>query len=44
LPSQEDIEITKRLVAAGEIVGIRVLDNIIIGDGVFFSFKDKGLL
>lgn len=43
-PSQEDIEITRRLSDAGDIVGIDVLDHIIIGDGTFVSLKEKGLM
>ena len=43
-PSQEDILLTKRLVQAGEVLGIQVLDHIIIGDNVHFSFKDHGLI
>lgn len=43
-PSQEDILLTKRLVQAGEVLGIQVLDHIIIGEGGHFSFKDNGLL
>jgi DNA repair protein RadC len=43
-PSQEDLEVTRRLVDAGHILGIAVRDHIIIGDGCFFSFKEKGLL
>ena len=43
-PSPEDVEITKRLVAAGELLGIKVLDHIIMGDGGYLSFADKGLL
>jgi len=43
-PSHEDIQITKRLVEAGKVLGIEVLDHVIIGDGVFFSFKEKGIL
>jgi DNA repair protein RadC len=43
-PSQEDVEITQRLVKSGEIVGIRVLDHIIIGDGRHFSFLDKKMI
>ncbi len=43
-PSREDILLTKRLVQAGEVLGIQVLDHIIIGDGGHFSFKDNGLL
>ncbi|NLJ58107.1 MAG: DNA repair protein RadC [Tissierellia bacterium] len=43
-PSHEDIVLTNRLNECGKILGIRVLDHIIIGDGVFFSFKEEGLL
>ena len=43
-PSQKDIEITHRLNKTGEIVGIKMLDHIIIGDNKFFSFSDEGLL
>ncbi|MDF2592622.1 MAG: repair protein RadC [Clostridia bacterium] len=42
-PSQEDINITKRLVEGGKILGIEVVDHIIIGDGKYVSLKDKGL-
>jgi len=43
-PSQQDLEVTRRLVDAGNILGIAVRDHIIIGDGCFFSFREKGLL
>ncbi|MCI2062362.1 MAG: DNA repair protein RadC [Eubacteriaceae bacterium] len=43
-PSREDINITKRLEEAGKILGIRVLDHIIIGDGTYVSFKEQGLI
>lgn len=43
-PSREDREITRRLKEAGDIMGIRVLDHIIIGDGSYFSFVEMGLL
>ncbi len=43
-PSQEDLAVTGRLVDAGDLIGIRVRDHIIIGDGVFFSFREKGLI
>ncbi|MCJ7806877.1 MAG: DNA repair protein RadC [Clostridia bacterium] len=43
-PSQEDLEVTRRLVDAGNILGIAVRDHIIIGDGCFFSFREKGLI
>ncbi len=40
-PSSEDIKTTQRLEECGNILGIRVLDHIIIGDGKYISFKDK---
>src|SRR5215813_10042769 len=45
-PSQEDRTLTVRLVAAGKLLGMAILDHIIIGDGTsaYFSFADEGLL
>ena len=43
-PSKEDIAITKRLYEAGEVLGIRLLDHIVIGDTVFVSLKEEGYL
>lgn len=43
-PSQEDIMTTKRLVQAGEILGISVLDHVIIGDGNIMSLKEKNFI
>lgn len=43
-PSPEDVQITKRLVQAGDIVGIDVLDHIVIGDQRFASLKELGLM
>jgi DNA repair protein RadC len=44
-PSREDRAITKRLVDAGKLLGIDVLDHIIIGsEGVYFSFADENIL
>ncbi|MBN7772774.1 RadC family protein [Clostridium aminobutyricum] len=43
-PSKEDIDITHRLLRAGEILGIQVWDHIIIGDGTFFSLKNRGFM
>lgn len=43
-PSCEDIETTKRIIEAGEIIGISVMDHLIIGDGKFISLKAKGLI
>ena len=40
-PSREDIEVTRRIVEAGKIIGIQVLDHIIIGDR-YSSLKEKG--
>ncbi len=41
-PSEEDHALTQRLIAAGDILGIRVLDHIVIGDGKYVSFADEG--
>jgi DNA repair protein RadC len=43
-PSQEDRNCTSRLVQAGKVLGIRVLDHVVIGQEAFFSFADSGLL
>ena len=43
-PSQEDIQITRRLKEVGKLVGIRCLDHIIVGQDRSFSFADQGLL
>jgi DNA repair protein RadC len=43
-PSSEDIAITKRLKEASEIMGIKLLDHIIVGDGTYLSFTERGLL
>ena len=43
-PSQEDRVLTARLVSAGEVLGIRVLDHFVIGDGRYVSFADQGWL
>ena len=44
-PSTEDIRVTKRLKEAGELLGIRLLDHIIIGgDGSYVSLNEKGYL
>jgi len=43
-PSSEDIEITKKLIKAGETLGIEVLDHLILGRETFFSFKGEGLV
>jgi len=44
IPSKDDIEITKQLMGAGEIIGISILDHIVIGNQDYKSMKDKELL
>ena len=43
-PSTEDIQTTQRLESAGNILGIKVLDHVVVGDGKYVSFKDKGII
>ena len=43
-PSKEDLTVSKRLVEAGKLLGIEVLDHIIVTKDNFISFKEKGLL
>lgn len=44
-PSREDIDITNRLIEAGDLLGIRVLDHIVVGDeNNYISFKEKTLM
>ena len=43
-PSQEDITLTRQLVEAGTLLNISVLDHVIIGDGKYVSFKEKGII
>ena len=41
-PSVQDIDVTKRLIKASEILGIRLLDHVIVGNGCFTSMKSEG--
>jgi len=43
-PSRDDIAVTERLKATGDIIGIHVLDHVIIGDGKYVSLKEKGIV
>ena len=43
-PSKEDIEITERLVGAGAIMGIVVMDHIVVGDDGYTSLRDRGVM
>jgi len=42
-PSAADIELTRRLAKAGELLGIELLDHVILGDGRFLSLKQQRL-
>lgn len=43
-PSREDVEVSKRLIESGKIIGIEVLDHLVIGDGKWISLKERGLI
>jgi DNA repair protein RadC len=43
-PSEEDLAITKRLIEAGKLLGIEVLDHVIVAQKEFLSFKEKGII
>lgn len=43
-PSAQDIDLTLKLIEGGNILGIDVLDHVIIGDGIYVSLKDEGLI
>jgi DNA repair protein RadC len=44
LPSADDVALTRRLAAAGDVMGIDLVDHLILGEGHWFSFRDAGLL
>lgn len=43
-PSAEDLQITRRLKDAGDLMGVKILDHVVIGDGDFVSFAARGML
>lgn len=43
-PSQEDIQVTKRLMEAGEVMGVEILDHLILGTDTYISLKEKGYM
>lgn len=43
-PSQEDIQVTKRLMEAGEVMGVEILDHLIVGTDTYISLKEKGYM
>jgi DNA repair protein RadC len=40
-PSSDDLKVTEKLVSAGELLGIKVLDHVIVGDGFHWSWKER---
>lgn len=43
-PSQADIALTRQIVDGGQLLGVRVLDHLVVGDGSYSSFLEQGLL
>ena len=43
-PSREDAQLTRKLEATGKVMDVPLLDHVIIGDGIYYSFKEHGLL
>jgi DNA repair protein RadC len=43
-PSRDDVQLTKRLQESGELLGVRVLDHIVFGDGRWTSLRERGLM
>ena len=43
-PSQDDVELTRRMTAAGAIMGIPIVDHVILADTRYFSFRDAKVL
>jgi len=43
-PSREDVEVTRQLVEAGELLGVRVLDHLIVGVEGYASLRERGLI
>ena len=43
-PSRDDIQFTEELYSAGQLVGIGLVDHVVIGDNVYFSFREQGLI
>ena len=43
-PSREDLALTIRLKEAGTLLGISVLDHLVIGNGVYVSLQERGLM
>ncbi len=43
-PSQQDTDLTKKIVAAGKLIEIAVLDHVIVSESAYFSFADEGMM
>lgn len=43
-PSREDIRMTRRFAEAAELLDMEVLDHVIIGDGIYISLHDRGIV
>ena len=43
-PSGEDVELTRRMVAAGLLMGVQVIDHVVLGDGRYCSLQESGYL
>lgn len=43
-PSAEDVALTRRLVAAGALLGVEVLDHLVLADASYYSFREAGRL
>lgn len=43
-PSGDDVALTRRLITAGELMGITVLDHVIVAENAFFSMQERGCL
>ena len=43
-PSESDVKITKKIIEAGKLLEIHVIDHLIIGDAGYFSFADEGIM
>ncbi|EGP4750439.1 DNA repair protein [Enterococcus faecium] len=44
IPSQQDMNFTKRIQKCGEMMGITVLDHLIIGRKRYFSLREEGMM
>ncbi len=43
-PSKEDIQLTRKVVEAGKLLEVKVLDHLIVGNGYYLSFADEGMI